>query len=203
MPRLTPRSKELLTESMRQSMREAVIEMLREKKLEEITIAAIAKRLKISSVTIYNYYRTRDLLIQDTFRATREHVLRKLREAAATTAEPEEKLHALAEIVFNDFDAHRYLFMARFSTPPTDEAGKNEAQKQFQDVLAVFTGIIREGIVSGDFRVISPENTAMMMLGAIMGINRHCLFGWAEMTIEERLDNFTTVLIGGLLTRGV
>lgn len=198
MPRLTDRSKQILEESMRESMRNAMISLLSEKSIVDITMAEIAKKVKVSSVTVYNYYPTRQELIRDTFRVSRMQLFSKLSETAAGSGGPEKKLEAFARTIFEDFESNRYLFMARFSSPPTDRESKSEAKKQFAGLVDIIAKEIRAGIKSGAFRKVEPEAAAVMMLGAVMGLNRHCLFGWIDMDINEKIKSFHEFILGGL-----
>lgn len=199
MARLTKDAKAALDKAMRDSMRNTMIELLKEKPLEQITISDVAARMQVSSVTIYNYYTNRQLLIRDTFRTTRDAVYHKLCEVQNTPGNPAERLLELARIIFEDFEENHFLFMARFSNPPLDPEGKKEARNQFQELLTIFTREISRGIDEKIFRPVDPEKTAIMMLGAVMGLNRHCLFGWVDMEIDSRLDSFNDFLIKGLL----
>ena len=194
MPRLSQNAKAVLEQTMRQSMRSAVYELLAEKELNAISIADVAKKINVSSMTVYNYYPSRRLLIDEAINDSRREITEKLLDAAAKTGDPSEKLLRLAKIICEDFESHRFLFMARFAVVPQDDENAACARSYFNTIIDCFASAIEEGIRNGVFRKMDAKYAAMSLLGALMSFNRHAAFKWIELGIDERLNEINNII---------
>lgn len=197
MPRFTPETKTILEQTMRKNMRNAVFELLAVKELNAISIADVAKKLNISSVTVYNYYPSRQMLIDEAINDSRREIMNKLLSACRNHQSPEEKLMSLAGIICQDFEEHRFLFMARFAAAPQDENNSMAARGYFKTIIDCFASTINEGIASGTFRRMNSEYAAMSLLGALMSLNRHAAFNWIDLNVDERLNEIENIIIKG------
>jgi AcrR family transcriptional regulator len=197
MPRLTGDAKIVLEETMRKTMRNAVFELLAEKELNAISIADVAKKIGVSSMTVYNYYPSRRLLIDDAMNQSRCEMKNKFVEAAAVSSDPTEKLLNLARIICEDFEAHRFLFMARFAVVPQDEENAASAKAYFNSIIDCFAAAIDDGIGSGIFRQMNSKYAAMSFLGALMSFNRHAAFQWLGLSMDERIKEVKKIIIDG------
>lgn len=197
MPRLTGDAKIVLEETMRKTMRNAVFELLAEKELNAISIADVAKKIGVSSMTVYNYYPSRRLLIDDAMNQSRCDMKNKFVAAAAVSSDPTEKLLNLARIICEDFEAHRFLFMARFAVVPQDEENAASAKEYFKSIIDCFSATIDDGIRSGIFRQMNSKYAAMSFLGALMSFNRHAAFQWLGLSVDERIEEVKKIIIDG------
>lgn len=197
MPRLTGDAKIVLEETMRKTMRNAVFELLAEKELNAISIADVAKKIGVSSMTVYNYYPSRRLLIDDAMNQSRCEMKNKFVAAAAVSSDPTEKLLNLARIICEDFEAHRFLFMARFAVVPQDEENAASAKEYFNSIIDCFSATIDDGIRSGIFRQMNSKYAAMSFLGALMSFNRHAAFQWLGLSVDERIEEVKKIIIDG------
>lgn len=201
MPRLCRTAKTILEQTMRQSMRDAVYELLDSKELNAISIADVAKKLNVSSVTVYNYYPSRRQLIDDAINESRCRMRNKLIESQQQSCDPVKQLRNLASVICRDFEEHRFLFMARFAVIPQDEENAQCAKEYFNTIIDCFASAINNGIESGIFRKINAKHGAMSLLGALMSFNRHASFKWIDLTVEERLDEIENIVINGFKIR--
>ena len=197
MSRLSLNAKAILEQTMRQSMRDAVYELLAEKELNNISIADVAKKLNISSVTVYNYYSSRRLLIDEAINESRRKMMEKLTRCSKNFTSPEDKLMALARVICEDFEQHRFLFMARFAVVPQDDENALSAREYFKVIIDCFASAIESGIEQGVFRKIDAQYGAMSLLGALMSFNRHASFKWIDLSIDERLQKIKSIIIDG------
>ena len=197
MPRLSQNAKVVLEQTMRQSMRSAVYELLAEKELNAISIADVAKKINVTSMTVYNYYPSRRLLIDEAINDSRREITGKLLEAASQICDPSEKLIHLARVICEDFEAHRFLFMARFAVVPQDDENAACARKYFDTIIDCFASVVDDGINGGIFRKIDSKYAAMSLLGALMSFNRHAAFNWIGLDVEERLNEVKNIIIEG------
>ena len=197
MPRFNPQTKAALEENMRKNMRDAVCELLAEKELNAISIADVAKKLQVTSMTVYNYYPSRRMLIDEAINASRCEMRDKLLHAAANCADPEMRLLKLAREICEDFEAHRFLFMARFAVAPSDDGNASLAKEYFKVIIDCFASAINDGIASGVFRPMNSEYAAMSFLGALMSFNRHAAFKWLGLSVDERIEEVKKIIIDG------
>ena len=201
MPRLSQNAKVVLEQTMRQSMRDAVYELLSEKELNAISIADVAKKLNVSSVTVYNYYPSRRLLVDDAINESRKKMMEKLLCSSRNMESAEDKLMALAKVICDDFEQHRFLFMARFAVVPQDDENAASAREYFKVIIDCFASAIDEGIKNGDFRMLNSKYAAMSLLGALMSFNRHAAFNWIDLSVQERLSEVKNIIINGFKIR--
>lgn len=201
MPRLSQNAKAVLEQTMRQSMRDAVYELLSEKELNAISIADVAKKLNVSSVTVYNYYPSRRLLVDDAINESRKKMMEKLLCSSRNMESAEDKLMALAKVICDDFEQHRFLFMARFAVVPQDDENAASAREYFKVIIDCFASVIDEGIKNGDFRMLNSKYAAMSLLGALMSFNRHAAFNWIDLSVQERLSEVKNIIINGFKIR--
>lgn len=201
MPRLSQNAKAVLEQTMRQSMRDAVYELLSEKELNAISIADVAKKLNVSSVTVYNYYPSRRLLVDDAINESRKKMMEKLLCSSRNMESAEDKLMALAKVICDDFEQHRFLFMARFAVVPQDDENAASAREYFKVIIDCFASAIDEGIKNGDFRMLNSKYAAMSLLGALMSFNRHAAFNWIDLSVQERLSEVKNIIINGFKIR--
>lgn len=197
MPRLTENAKMVLEETMRQNMRSAVFELLAEKELSSVSIADVAKKIGVSSMTVYNYYPSRRLLIDDAMNQSRSEMRDKLVNAASAADAPTEKLRNLCRIICQDFEEHRFLFMARFAAVPQDDDNAACAKEYFNAIIDCFASAVDEGIADGTFRLMDSKYAAMSLLGALMSFNRHAAFNWVDLSLEQRLNEVENIIIKG------
>ena len=197
MPRLTEDAKIILEETMRKNMRNAVFALLTEKELSSVSIADVAKKIGVSSMTVYNYYPSRRLLIDEAMNQSRSEMRDKLVKSATENTSPAEKLLNLCRIICQDFEEHRFLFMARFAVVPQDDDNAASAKEYFSSIIDCFASAIDEGIKNGVFRQMNSKYAAMSLLGALMSFNRHAAFGWIELSSEERLNEVENIIIKG------
>ncbi len=197
MARFSPEVKIAVEETMRKNMRNAVYALLAEKELNAISVADVAKKINVSSVTVYNYYPSRKDLIDDAVNHSRRAIMDKLLEAGGISADPVETLLNLARVICNDFEEHRFLFMARFAAVPHDGENALSAKEYFKVIINCFASAISHGIELGIFRTINPEFAAMSLLGALMSFNRHASFKWIELSVDERLAEIKNIIIEG------
>lgn len=201
MPRLSQNAKAVLEQTMRQSMRDAVYELLSEKELNAISIADVAKKLNVSSVTVYNYYPSRRLLIDEAINESRKRMMDKLTQCGQNIESPADRLMSLAKVICEDFEQHRFLFMARFAVVPQDDENALSAREYFKVIIDCFASAVDDGIKQGIFRPMNSKYAAMSLLGALMSFNRHASFKWIDLTVDERLDEVKNIIINGFKIR--
>lgn len=113
----------------------------------------------------------------------------------------EDKLMALAKVICDDFEQHRFLFMARFAVVPQDDENAASAREYFKVIIDCFASAIDEGIKNGDFRMLNSKYAAMSLLGALMSFNRHAAFNWIDLSVQERLSEVKNIIINGFKIR--
>ena len=197
MPRLSQNAKIILEQTMRQSMRDAVYDLLSKKELNAVSISDVAKKLNVSSVTVYNYYPSRRLLIDEAINESRRKMMDKLVQCRNNSESVEDKLMALAKIICEDFEEHRFLFMARFAVVPQDDENALCAKEYFKSIIDCFADTIDDGIKQGIFREMNTKYAAMSLLGALMSFNRHAAFNWIDLNVDERLNEVKNIIING------
>src|SRR2546426_5067885 len=94
----------------RQSIQEAVIQLMCREGLGAVTMERVAQEVGIAKGTVYLHYRDKQELLDAVKESALAPIMRKVDEVLRGEATPEQKLRACAEKYFAYFDERRDLF---------------------------------------------------------------------------------------------
>ncbi len=167
MPR--PKKTDEEIQAMREKILDVTLAILKEDGPEAITSRAIAKRLKISHMSIFTYFKNQ----ADIRSALRERVVAEVRaplDAIEARAQTEDIPALVQEIgaLFITFAREKpYLYRLGWVTP---EAERIDIEANTQDQLVMITQIARIlklGMERGDFESRDPQLAAFTVVGMI------------------------------------
>lgn len=199
MPKLTQLGKAALAASMKESMRNELINMYTELDSENITMEKLAERLSIAKGTIYNYYKNKDELLTDTFLTSRKHLQERLSAVTESTGTPESRIKTSMRILLEDFEKTHKVFIdfIRIHKDKNFHVIRGNDIKLMTESLAIH---IRDGIKSGIFRKVDPLATAEMLLGAVIGLNKRALYD-TQRPQKESLKLLNESFLQGLIKK--
>lgn len=201
MPRLTSEVQKAQEEAKRLKIRQALLGMLEEKPLEEITIAQIAAKVNISSVTLYKYYSSRAKLINDVFQYSRDIVFAKLHEIFGRPASPRERILTAVHTMFAESAGQYNLFIAFYKNIIINEEFLAHTKERSGSLISLFAESIKAGIADGSFRKVNPHDAALVIFESILGLHHHAIFGGYPLDIDKATQTIASILLDGLVDK--
>lgn len=201
MPRTTAEARAAQELIKREKIRAALREMLAERPLDEITMAQIAGRVGISSVTLYKYYSSRDSLVGETFRLSRHEALEKVKKVMNAPGDPVQRLLDGLRCLYDFGDGDYTLFTAYIQSIRINDEFHENVKKGGKDLIETFSAPIRDGIKMGIFRKVDPCAAALVIFESAMGLQHFALFTKHPFNPAEAISALQSVILDGLIIK--
>jgi len=203
MTRIPGSRKEAWEKMMKESLCDAVIEVLKSHKPEKLTMERVAEAAGVSKGTLYNYFRNKEELILYVVAKTFEPLLERLEELVHASQTPVEKIETFVRMALSLPDTHGQLFRAILESEEglTPKVYHEGAERRMRVVSAI-SRIIDEGIQAGGFRKTNSMKAAAMILGAVIGRNMLRFQSGESETSDEAAGEFMEIFIHGLVAGG-
>jgi len=107
---MTERKVDRRIQRTRRRLSEALIDLIREKSYDEVTVQDILDRADVGRSTFYLHFRDKDALLASGVEKLREQLVDVQRAAAAATSEPAERAIAFSGFLFEHVSDHRGLY---------------------------------------------------------------------------------------------
>ena len=156
---------EILQTYRRDQILDAAREVIGESGYDRSSVDQIAKRAGLSRSTIYEYFSSKEEILQSSFAAHREELAQDLERRIDRSSGLEAQLTVFFEICLSRVDDNREFFLAIAFPLPMDEMTASEGPggsefalvvKDFNDVV---TRILDDGVARGELpRPISPSD---------------------------------------------
>lgn len=190
---------------------EAAIREFIKKGFPKTTISDIAKAAGIGKGTVYEYFSTKEEIINQTFEFFVRSLGMDFEAVLISGLPPREKLVRIFEgfIDFMDSQAQDMIeLMFDFwseSMKSTDQS-KNliykEMKKFYQAYRTIFADIIVEGMSAGTFRKdINPSSAASMVVGALDGIIVQWVLERESYDYASVIKTIADIFVNGIITR--
>ena len=172
-------------------------------------MADIAVAAGIGKGTIYEYFRSKEDIFAEAYNHIFMETENGIAEILESSIQPEEKLRGLMSVTFKkllveDDGAFAGIMMAFWSEGVRN---KNERIMEIIDLKKVYSefrilisGILKEGISTGQFRNIDPHVTASVIIGALDGILLQYIMDKDVFSPEEAIDVLLDSYLNGIKT---
>ena len=167
MPRYTQKMREMMTESIRNDVCSTGIDLLCEGGWEAFTTENIARRLNVSRGVLYNYFRDKNDILYAIARSSISDLCDKLEEIAANGRPSSERMIEMARYIVETFHEKRKYHRAIMENVPPPKDSSHPVISGEQRRTAIFQGVLREGIASGEFREFDLNAACILFNGAI------------------------------------
>jgi AcrR family transcriptional regulator len=169
MPR--PKKSDEQIAEMRERILDAALEILNECGIKGVSIRAIAERVGVSHMALYNYFESRDAIVSAlSERQGRRWSMNERREAIMQQAETGDICAATRESLMLYADAaqaripfYRLVWVQPLTTPKEHDKQRCKQRKDIENL----TRLIEIGIERGNFTSRDPEFAAMTVLSLI------------------------------------
>jgi AcrR family transcriptional regulator len=154
---VTPRHVDIPT-TRRQQIFDAATKIFTEKGFEGASMREISREAGLSIPTMYQYFRSKDDILELIFDTYLTKVEADLRSAIVGKASATERLIAAIGATFNSLNIHhRQIRIMSYDTKSLRIPARTAVINRMRQYLHIFTGIISEGVQSGEFRQVDPE----------------------------------------------
>ncbi|HSP35335.1 MAG TPA: TetR/AcrR family transcriptional regulator, partial [Thermoanaerobaculia bacterium] len=159
------KSDDLWQSYKRQSIQQAVIQLMCREGLHSVTMDRVAQEAGIAKGTIYLHYRDKQELLEDVKNSSLEPMVEKMEDIFRSDAAADRKLQTYSIRYLNYFDERRDLFrILLYEREVVRVQGARYQGDRRRRLVEGAARVIREGIAQGVFRDIDPDNVAAMFV---------------------------------------
>jgi len=183
----------------RQSIQQAVIQLMCREGLESVTMERVAQEAGIAKGTIYLHYRDKQELLDDVKNSSLEPMVAKMEEIFRSDAPADRKLQTYSLRYLNYFDERRDLFrILLYEREVVRVQGSRYQGDRRRRLVEGAARVIGEGVASGVFREIEPEPVAAMFVDSNMAIMNQRLLTESPRPFEDDAQIIADVFLRGL-----
>ena len=163
----------------KQEILKAAMRIFAQNGVGKTKMADIAKAAGIGKGTIYEYFRSKEDIFAETYSHIFMDTEARIVEILESPIEPEEKLRGLMRVSIEEFlvgDGGEFagIMMSFWSEGIRNNNERImeiiDLKKIYSEFRAMISGILEEGINTGQFRKIDTHLTASVIIGAMDGI---------------------------------
>jgi len=179
----------------RQAIRDAVVAVVIEGGLANVSISKIAKRAGVSAGTIYLYFSSKEELLQQTYLDIKTSFFNTMMEAAATEEHSDGKIRAMWFALFDFVVAHSndFLFSEFVGAAHLIDAA---SQAQIEKHTSKATAILRAAIKDGTIEDAPLDSIQAVLMAPAVQLARSA--AWGQKPVKRALmrDTFDMVWRG-------
>src|SRR6185295_10008600 len=153
MARRKPSQDDLWQTFKRQSIQQAVIQLMCREGLPSVTMDRVAQEVGIAKGTIYLHYRDKQELLEDVKNSSLDPMIAKMDEIFTGEALPEKKLQTYSLRYLTYFDERRDLFrILLYEREVTRVQSARYQSDRYRHLVDGTARVIRDGVKKGLFR---------------------------------------------------
>ena len=189
----------LWQEFKRQSIQEAVIQLMCREGLRSVTMERVAQEVGIAKGTVYLHYRDKQELLDAVKDSALDPMMSKIEEVLTSDLPPNRKLEAYSLRYLGYFDEHRDLFrILLYEREVTRAQAQRYRGTRYRRLVGWVTNVIADGVEAGVFRDVSTEKAAAMFVESNYALMSQRLLSSDTAPVEEDAR-----LISDLFLRGI
>lgn len=163
------------------------------------TMETVAKAAGLGRRTIYTHFKTRDELLDEVIKWGKENILRKFNRVSAMKLSPEKKIirfmTAHMKAIQNLIQKNHLLRLEFLRGSERIEIYRKEVDTHEKDCIA---SILKEGTQSGVFLIEDFENTAILTLTTLKGLENQFILDDFGKSCQEKLELWQKILFRGI-----
>ena len=189
----------LWQEYKRQSIQDAVIQLMCREGLAAVTMERVAQEVGIAKGTVYLHYRDKQELLDAVKDSALEPMMAKIEEVIASDLPPGRKLEAYSLRYLGYFDDRRDFFrILLYEREVTRALAQRYRGTRYRRLLTWIANVIAEGVKEGTFRDVSPEKTAAMFVESNYALMSQRLLSGDTAPVEEDARLISDVFLRGI-----
>lgn len=186
----------------RQSIQQAVIQLMCREGLPSVTMDRVAQEVGIAKGTIYLHYRDKQELLDDVKNSSLDPMIARMDEVFVSDATPDRKLQTYSQRYLRYFDERRELFrILLYEREVTRVQSSRYQGDRYRHLADGVARVIREGVRKGMFRDTDERGVAAMFVDANMAIMNQRLLTDTPKPVEDDAELISELFIRGLKKR--
>lgn len=186
----------------RQSIQEAVIQLMCREGLGAVTMERVAQEVGIAKGTVYLHYRDKQALLEAVKDGALTPMMERLDALYDSDLDPLRKLEAYSLRYLGYFDERRDLFrILIYEREVTRASGQRFRGDRYRHLVKRTTDVVRDGIEAGAFRDVDPGKAAAMFVEANFAIMNQRLGGRSDTPVEDDARLISDIFLRGLIKR--
>ena len=184
----------------RQSIQQAVIQLMCREGLPSVTMDRVAQEVGIAKGTIYLHYRDKQELLDDVKNSSLDPMVAKMDEIFQSDAPPEKKLQTYPLRYLTYFDERRDLFrILLYEREVTRVQSSRYQSDRYRHLVDSTARVIRDGIRKGIFREIDDaRGMAAMFVESNLTIMNQRITTDSPRPVEDDAQLISDLFIRGL-----
>jgi len=181
---------------------EAALRLIARKGSHNVSIQSVATAAGLSKGAVLHYYHTKDELFAAVFREFFRRIFERVSDSMAQYDAPREKLGSIADWLFDDEDpvvVFGYpLYLECMTRAIYEETFHNLFHEWVTNWVELLKDAIQQGIDSGEFVDVHPEDTARAISALCQGIASRWYLDRKQHSTEwarETLRSFTAAIL--------
>lgn len=157
----------------RESILKVALILFSEKGFHGTTMDEIAKRAKVAKGSIYTYFNSKQDLFISIITEGFSVLKNKFEEIAEKPVSSREKIEEAVSFYLDHFEKHRHFFKTilfekrNVMGKKISLSKKEEHRKEYEGLIKILSGIMQEGIESGEFKSFAPLIMAHSLMGMV------------------------------------
>ena len=192
MSKYPEKMRDMISETIRNNIHQAGIDIIREAGWNSFTTEKIAERVGVSRGVLYNYFKNKEEIAHSIIEASFENFTRKLADLANLPETAESRLRKMAQLTVNDFMQQREMHRAFMENLPPTSPGKADhpAVKGHLRKDELFFEVIKSGISSGEFVAVNVEAAGTLLQGGLQELCIKSIFSPQAISPDNLIDIF-------------
>ena len=197
--RKATQSDDLWQSFKRQSIQQAVIQLMCREGLPSVTMDRVAQEAGIAKGTIYLHYKDKQELLDDVKNSSLDPMITRMDEVFASDVSPDRKLQTYSLRYLQYFDERRDLF--RILLYEREVVGVQSSRFQgnrYKHLVDQSARAIREGVKKRIFREVDERSIAVMFVEANLAIMNQRLMTDSPRPVEDDARIIADLFLSGL-----
>jgi AcrR family transcriptional regulator len=199
--KLKEKRKHLLEEFTKNTIHQAVLELIGEKGVENLTVSRVAQRAGIAKGTVYLHFKDKDELVCSSIDSSLNPLHTELLNILDSNLEPVDKLKKYLLFSTNFFDEYRNTFRALLYNHHQAHVRKERYMSSNYEVfIEKLATTIQEGIDKGIFRPVDSEIAAISFMESTIAITVQYILNDKQRDLKNDVNNFFDIILNGILS---
>src|SRR5258706_587908 len=183
----------------RQSIQQAVIQLMCREGLKSVTMDRVAQEAGIAKGTVYLHYRDKQQLLEEVKESALAPMVARIDEVFACETPPERKLQAYSLRYLGYFDDRRELFrILLYEREAVRVQGSRYRSDRYRHLVDGVSDVIEEGMRIGSFRHVDAYNVASMFVESNFAMLNQRLLPEPPRPVEEDAETISDLFLRGL-----
>jgi TetR/AcrR family fatty acid metabolism transcriptional regulator len=202
MARRKPAQNDLWQSFKRQSIQQAVIQLMCREGQPSVTMDRVAQEVGIAKGTIYLHYHDKQELLDDVKNSSLDPMVAKMDEIFQSDAAPDRKIQSYSQRYLAYFDERRELFrILLYEREVTRVQSSRYQGDRYRHLVDGIAKVIRDGIRKGIFRDVEARGVGAMFVDSNLAIMNQRLLTDSPAPLEDDAALISDLFIQGLKRR--